>query len=120
MKNYGSANIKLALLVIGVAIIIATLIYTQVLAAEIMEREREIANLYAKSIEFIANDESQSGEYNFVFNTVVNSNTINFPIIVTDAKSKLPTFTKNLNLDTTLPKPEQEKIMKDMVVKMTD
>ena len=31
MKSYGSANIKIALLVTGVVIIIATLIYTQVL-----------------------------------------------------------------------------------------
>jgi signal transduction histidine kinase len=104
MKSYGSANIKIALLVTGVVIIIATLIYTQVLVSDILEREREIANLYAKAIEFIATDESLSGEYNFVLSNVVSSNTINFPIIVTDAKSKTPTFTKNLELDTTLPK----------------
>ena len=71
MKSYGSANIKIALLVTGVAIIIATLVYTQILVAEILDRERDIANLYAKSIEFIANDENQSGEYNFIFNTIV-------------------------------------------------
>ena len=69
MKSYGSANIKIALLITGVILMIATLIYTQVLVSDILNREREIANLYAKSIEFIANDESQSGEYNFVFNT---------------------------------------------------
>src|SRR4030095_3033885 len=107
MKSYGSANIKIALLVTGVIIIIGTLIYTQILVAEILEREREIANLYAKSIEFIANDETQSGEFNFVFSTVVNSNSINFPIIVTDSKSTTPTFTKNLDIDSTLPKAEQ-------------
>ena len=61
MKSYGSANIKIALLVTGVVIIIATLIYTQVLVSDILEREREIANLYAKAIEYIATDESQTG-----------------------------------------------------------
>src|SRR4030095_1013312 len=111
MKSYGSANIKIALLVTGVLIIIATLIYTQVLVSEILEREREIANLYAKSIEFIANDENLSGEYNFIFNTVVNSKSINFPIVVTDAKSKKPTFTKNLEIDTTLPAGKQTEII---------
>ena len=61
MKSYGSANIKIALFLTGVVIMIATLVYTQILVTEILEREREIANLYAKSIEFIANDENQSG-----------------------------------------------------------
>ena len=120
MKSYGSANIKISLLITGVIIIIATLIYTQIIVAEILEREREIANLYAKSIEFIANDDSQSGEYNFIFNTVVNSKSINFPIVVTDAKSKMPTFTKNLEIDTTLPESEQTKIIQEMVLKMDE
>lgn len=118
MKSYGSANIKIALLVTGVIIIIATLVYTQILVTEILEREREVANLYAKSIEFIANDDSQSGEYNFIFTTVVNSNAINFPIVVTDAKSQMPTFTKNLDIDTTLPAAERTKIIKEMIVEM--
>lgn len=120
MKSYGSANIKIALLVTGIIIIIATLIYTQVLVTEILEREREIANLYAKSIEFIANDENLSGEYNFIFNTVVNSKSINFPIVVTDAKSKKPTFTKNLDIDSTLPQNEQTEIIRTMIVKMDE
>ena len=120
MKSYGSANIKIALLVTGIIIIIATLIYTQVLVGEILEREREIANLYAKSIEFIANDENLSGEYNFIFNTVINSKSINFPIVVTDAKSQKPTFTKNLDIDTTLPMREQTEIIQAMIVRMDE
>jgi hypothetical protein len=118
MKNYGSANIKIALFLTGVVIMIATLIYTQILVAEILEREREIANLYAKSIEFIANDENQSGEYNFIFNTVISSNSINFPIIVTDAKTNIPTFVRNLEIDSTLPKAEQKKFIDKQVMEM--
>jgi anti-sigma regulatory factor (Ser/Thr protein kinase) len=118
MKSYGSANIKIALFITGIIIMIATLIYTQVLVADILTREREIANLYAKSIEFIANDESQSGEYNFVFNYVINSNTINFPIVVTDAKSGSINFFKNTGVDTTLPKTQQDKILKEQIEEM--
>lgn len=120
MKSYGSANIKIALLVTGVVIIIATLIYTQVLVSDILERERDIANLYAKSIEFIANGDSESGEYNFIFNNVVNSNSINFPIVVTDASSKQPTFTKNLEIDSTLPVDKREQLIREMVLKMDE
>ena len=72
MKNYGSANIKIALLVTGVLIIISTLIYTQILVSGILERERDIANLYAKSIEANAvhgsdSDENANIEGNFYF-----------------------------------------------------
>ncbi len=118
MKSYGSANIKIALLITGVVIIIATLIYTQVLVSDILERERDIANLYAKAIEFIATDQSQSGEYNFILSNVVTSNSINFPIVVTDAKSKEPTFTRNLDIDTTLPQKEQNEKIKEIVIEM--
>lgn len=118
MKSYGSANIKIALLITGVVIIIATLIYTQVLVSDILERERDVANLYAKAIEFIATDESQSGEYNFILSNVVTSNSINFPIVVTDAKSKQPTFTRNLDIDTTLPIAEQTELVKEIVADM--
>jgi nitrogen-specific signal transduction histidine kinase len=120
MKSYGSANIKIALLVTGIAIIIATLVYTQILVAEILNRERDIANLYAKSIEFIANDENQSGEYNFIFNTIINSNTINFPIVVTDAKSGNANFVKNLDIDSTLSQSEQTMLIKEMIKKMDE
>lgn len=120
MKSYGSANIKIALLVTGVIIIIATLIYTQVLVSDILERERDIANLYAKAIEFIATDDSQSGEYNFVLSTVISSNSINFPIIVTDAKSMEPTFTKNLDIDSTLSPEVQKQLAKDMLAEMDE
>ncbi|MCC7158005.1 MAG: HAMP domain-containing histidine kinase [Ignavibacteria bacterium] len=120
MKSYGSANIKIALLVTGVVIIIATLIYTQVLVSDILERERDIANLYAKSIEFIANGDSESGEYNFIFNNVVNSNSINFPIVVTDAASKSPTFTKNLEIDSTIPKDKRDLLIREMIIEMDE
>jgi hypothetical protein len=120
MKSYGSANIKIALLITGVIIIIATLVYTQILVADILEKEREIANLYAKSIEFIANDESQSGEYNFVFNYVINSNSINFPIAVTDYKTGKPTFYKNIDLDSALAKSEQDIYLKEMISEMDE
>jgi signal transduction histidine kinase len=51
---------------------------------------------------------------------VINSKSINFPIVVTDAKSKMPTFTKNLEIDTTLPEGEQRKIIQKMVLKMDE
>jgi K+-sensing histidine kinase KdpD len=118
MKSYGSANIKIALLIGGVIIIMATLMYTQILATEILEREREIANLYAKAIEYITREESVAENYDFVWTNVVNSHVINFPIIVTDAKTGLPSLWTNLDIDTTLPKQKQQELMMEMIAEM--
>lgn len=119
MKIFGSANIKIALLIIGIAIIIATLIYTQLIVTEILTREREIANLYAKAIEFIATDESQSGEYNFVFNNIINTKSINFPVIVTDAKNENPS--NFINVDTaSIPRDKRKQELADMINDMDE
>lgn len=118
MKTYGSANIKIALLIIGVIIIIATLIYTQFIVTEILAREREIANLYAKAIEFIATDESQSGEYNFVFNNIINTKSINFPIIVTDPNDNPVNF---INVDTaSIDREKRKEILSGMLEDMDE
>jgi len=118
MKTYGSANIKIALLIIGVIIIIVTLIYTQIIVTEILAREREIANLYAKAIEFIASDESQSGEYNFVFNNIINTKSINFPIIVTDPDNNPVNF---INVDTAeINRDKRKEILTDMIQDMDE
>jgi histidine kinase/DNA gyrase B/HSP90-like ATPase/phospho-acceptor domain-containing protein len=119
MKIFGSANIKIALLLIGIVIIIATLIYTQVIVTEILAREREIANLYAKAIEFIATDESQSGEYNFVFNNIINTKSINFPVIVTDANNENPS--NFINVDTaSIPQDKRKAALEEMVRDMDE
>lgn len=118
MRSYGSANIKIALLIGGVIIIMATLMYTQILATEILEREREIANLYAKAVEYITREENVAENYDFVWTNVVNSHVINFPIIVTDAKTGLPSLWTNLEIDTTLPKAKQQELMIEMIAEM--
>ena len=82
MNKFGSSNIKIALLIIGVIIAIVILFFTQVLIQKIQKRESQIANLYAKSLEYLANDTSSSGEYNFIFNEILTQ--IDFPIIATD------------------------------------
>jgi len=99
MNKFGSLNIKIALLLSGVLIAFIILIYTQIIVDRIKSREAQIANLYAKSLEYIANDESANGEYSFIFNEIVTQ--INFPIIATDKDYKTITFVQNVDYDTT-------------------
>lgn len=100
MNKFGSFNIKIALITIGVVIAIVILIYTQILAQRIQDRERDIAGLYAKSMEYLANDENSSGEYGFIFDQILPQ--INFPIIATDREQKEIILTKNVDYDTTM------------------
>jgi len=99
MNKFGTFNIKIALLLSGVLIAFIILVYTQIIVNRIKTREAQIANLYAKSLEYIANDESANGEYSFIFNEIVTQ--INFPIIATDKENKFITFIQNVDYDTT-------------------
>ena len=98
MNKFGSLNIKLAIFLSGVFIAIIILFYTQVMVNRIQERETQIADLYAKSLEYVAKDESVTGEYNFIFNEIIQK--IDFPIILTDKDYKNADIFINLDLDT--------------------
>ena len=109
MNKFGSQNIKLALIVSGVLIAFIVLYYTQSLAQKIQKRERDIAGLYAKSMEYLANDENSSGEYGFIFDQIIPQ--IDFPIIATDREQKEVILTKNVDYDTTLPEVKRTQIL---------
>jgi hypothetical protein len=104
MPAFRSANIKLSLLVTAVIIILGTLVYTEQLVKQLLEKEREVANIYAKSVEFIANSPGESTDYSFIFDQLVRQ--IDFPMILSDTLNEpvTPYFaaTRNIEYDTTL------------------
>ena len=109
MNKFGSLNIKIALIISGVLIAFLVLFYTQILAQKIQKRERDIAKLYAKSMEYLANDENSSGEYGFIFDQIIPQ--IDFPIIATDKEQKEIILTKNVEYDTTLEESKKREIL---------
>ena len=118
MNKFGSLNIKVALVVAGVLIALAVLFYTQVLAKKIEKRERDIAALYAKSMEYLANDENSSGEYGFIFDQIIPQ--IDFPIIATDRERREIILTKNVEYDSTLTTEEATAILLDKAREMAE
>ena len=108
MNKFGTLNIKIYLIISGVLIALVILFYTQILAQKIQKRERDIAGLYAKSMEYLANDENSSGEYGFIFDQIIPQ--IDFPIIATDREQKEIILTKNIDFDTTLAEWEKREI----------
>ncbi|MCI0474077.1 MAG: HAMP domain-containing histidine kinase [Ignavibacteria bacterium] len=118
MHKIGSLKLKLALLISGVVIALLVLLYTQTIVHQVQKREAMIANLYAKSLQYIANDESASGEYNFIFNEIITQ--IDFPIIATDKDFQSVSFYKNLDIDTALPEKEKQKLLLSIVKEMNE
>jgi len=47
-----SANIKILLIIIAVAIVVGTLMYTRLIVGELLQKERDVADLYARSLQF--------------------------------------------------------------------
>lgn len=109
MNKFGSFSIKFAFIIAGVLIAFAVLYYTQTLAQKIQKREKDIAQLYAKSVEYLANDENSSGEYGFIFDQIIPQ--IDFPIIATDKDKKEITLTQNVEYDTTLSESKRNEIL---------
>ncbi len=82
-----SMNIKLSLVVIGAAIAIGTLYYTQNLVSKLQQRETEIVKLYASSLEYVANTESPNSDLTFIFQNIIQR--IDFPLILTDGEGNV-------------------------------
>ena len=78
-------NIKLILIIIGVAIAFGTLYYTQNLVAKLQERERQIIKLYANSLEVAADAKNYNNDFTFIFQNVIQK--IDFPMVSTDSSS---------------------------------
>jgi hypothetical protein len=116
--KFGTLNIKIALLVVGAVIILLILIYTQLIIDKIQNREREIVRLYAKSIEYIANDVSPDAEYTFIFEEIIHQ--IDFPVIATNRTNDTITIAKNIEIDSTLPRSKQIEKMLSMTKEMDE
>lgn len=97
-----SVNIKIILLVIAVLIAVGTLIYTQNLVSKLQQKEKQIVELYARGIEYIANSSNPNEDITFLFDNIIKP--IDFPLILTDADNKVNfynrTDVRNIDYDT--------------------
>ncbi|MFA3782548.1 PAS domain-containing sensor histidine kinase [Melioribacteraceae bacterium 4301-Me] len=117
-KIYNSVNIKISLLIIAVAIAAGTLFYTQGLIKRLQEREKEIVQLYAQSLEFIANSETQNSDITFIFQNIIQK--IDFPVILTNSEGKVTSEIKgsgynNIEIDPKLTQQQKIKFLQEKV-----
>lgn len=112
-------NLKLFLLVIALSIAAGTFYYTQYLVTELQKREIQVAELYANTLEFIANPNSDNNvDLTFVFENIIKR--INFPLILTDTNGipisrNTDTGIKNIEIDSTLTQSETDSFLVNKV-----
>lgn len=119
MKMFGgpaSMNLKLALVIIGASIAIGTLYYTQNLVNKLQNREKEIVQLYARSLEFLASNESPNTDINFIFDNVIQR--IDFPLILTDDMENVVSY-KNIILNSSLTKQQINDFLCDKIKELS-
>jgi signal transduction histidine kinase len=113
-------NIKIGLLSGAILIAVATLIYTQSLVVKLQANQRHTADLYARSIEYIANAHTTEGDYSFVFDQVIRA--IDFPMVLTDEANHplqpLRMNIRNVAIDTTLSYEKQVAYIHTILVQM--
>lgn len=125
MKMFGgpaSINIKITLLFVALLIAVATLFYTQNLVQQLQKKEREIVQLYAKGIEYIANSTENEADLTFLFENIIKP--IDFPLIITDSENNINyaarTNIRNINVDSTKTGNELKQFFIDKVREMDE
>lgn len=117
-----SVNLKFILIIFALIIAFGTLYYTNQLVVKLQEKERQIVELYAKGIEYIANTNNPDADITFLFDNIIKP--IDFPLILTDKDDNInldnKTDIRNIKLDSTLSRTEQEKFLNKMMKEMDD
>lgn len=98
-----SVKIKIVLLAIAMIIALATYIYTQSLIQKLESRERQIAQLYASSLQQIADLNATNTDFTFLLDVIKR---IDFPLILTDSLNNVALDgmsggIRNLEIDST-------------------
>ncbi len=115
-----SVNFKLFLLLIALVIAVGTLYYTQTLVSKLQEKERQIVELYAKGIEYLANTTDPDVDITFLFENIIKP--IDFPMIITDGEDDLKVRNKadvrNVKYDTSLSEKELQEFFAKLIKEM--
>ncbi len=117
-----SVNFKVFLLIIAILIAAGTLFYTQNLVQKLQEKEKEIVQLYARGIEYIANTTDTGADLTFLFENIIKP--IDFPLIITDANNTINlsnrTDVRNVKYDSTRSKTELKEFFEKQIKEMDE
>ncbi len=81
-----TVQIKIVLLAIALIIAVATFVYTHTLVTKLEKRERQIVELYATSLQYVADPSSSNADFTFLLDVIKR---IDFPLILTDENNNV-------------------------------
>lgn len=114
------AKVKIVLLALAFLIAGGTLWFTHNLVQALQQKDRQIADTYVKSLQYLANAPAGVGDFSFIQGEIITI--IDFPMIATDVSNEpLRPYrinTKNIELDTLLPLQTQDRYLKNLLVQM--
>jgi len=113
----GSIQLKVILLVFATIIALATFIYTQSLISQLEEREKKVAELFASSLQQVAEIDASEKDFSFLLDVIKR---IDFPLILTDSSKNVSLNTmsggiRNLYIDSTLSDSGKIAFIKDKI-----
>ena len=118
-----SINLKITLIIIAVFIAGGTLLYTQNLVQKLQIKERQIVQLYARGIQYVANTTSPDVDITFLFENILKP--IDFPLINSGPDNKVTIINKadikdvrNISYDTSLSKEQLEQFFEEKIKEM--
>lgn len=115
-----SVNLKIILLVIAILIAVGTLLYTQNLVLRLQEKEKQIVELYAKGIEYIANSTDTGADLTFLFENIIRP--IDFPLLITDQNDAINltdrSVVRNIEYDTSMSQSQLKEFLDRKVKEM--
>ena len=91
-----AGRFRIFLLIFASLFVFALLFYSQTITDALLERERTIVSLYARSLEYVANNPTSTGDFTFAFDVI---QAIDFPIVLTDTRN-VQIYWKNIDADT--------------------
>ncbi len=117
---YSTGKFKVVLFITAFALVAGILFYSQNIINRLLDKQREVLDLYVRSLEYLASDKPGTGDLSFVFDEVIRS--IDFPLVLTDAENNpippFPAYARNVHLDTTLTDAQQEAVVRDIIAQL--
>ena len=115
-----SLNFKILLIVVALLIAVGTLIYTEALVSKLQKKEKEIVELYARGIEYVANSSNPNEDITFLFDNIIKP--IDFPLILSDADNHVNIYNRtdirNVKYDTSLTEEQFGKYITELITEM--
>lgn len=113
-----NSQLKWVVLVISVLISVGSIYYTNELVNQLKERERQQVQLFAKAIEYTANEEETSENVNFVAQEILFQNN-SIPIIWADQTRKVLS-SRNIDFGNASTEEEKNRVLREEIVEMSE